>query len=85
MDLRTKREQLKKGCSTDHSVIGLPGGCSGSIKVSCNAPLKGHLGAKGLIEAKGLIGAKGLIEAKSVFGNFLGTSLPLQEDKAIAY
>ena len=79
MDLRTKREQLKNGCSTDHSVIGLPGDCSGSIKVSSNEPLKG------LIEAKGLIGAKGLIEAKSVFGNFLGTSLPLQEDKAIHY
>ena len=77
MDLRTKREQLKNGCSTDHSVIGLPGDCSGSIKVSSNEPLKG------LIEAKGLIGAKGLIEAKSIFGNFLGTSLPLQEDKDI--
>ena len=73
MDLRTKREQLKNGCSTDHSVIGLPGDCSGSIKVSSNEPLKG------LIEAKGLIGAKGLIEAKSIFGNFLGTSLPSKQ------
>ena len=67
MDLRTKREQLKNGCSTDHSVIGLPGDCSGSIKVSGNEPLKG------------LIGAKGLIEAKSIFGNFLGTSLPSKQ------
>ena len=31
-----------------------------------------------------LLEAKGLIGAKSVFGNLLGTSLPLQEDKDIA-
>ena len=43
MDLRTKRAQLEKGCSTDHSVIGLPGDCSGSfeckfVEFECAAP-----------------------------------------------
>ena len=43
MDLRTKRAQLEKGCSTDHSVIGLPGDCSGSfeckfVDFECAAP-----------------------------------------------
>ena len=41
--LRTERAQLEKGGSTNHSVIGLPGDCSGSfeckfVDFECAAP-----------------------------------------------